>query len=67
MFQQIFLTILESGTCQANPYRMNRAGWKAILQTLWQTSMVGAWTLVTAQAATVRIDTSCQRAVKTSQ
>ena len=44
---------------------MNRAGWKAILRTLWRTSMVGAWTLVTAQAATVRIDTSRAPALKT--
>ena len=43
---------------------MNRAGWKTILRTLWQTSMVGAWTLVTAQAATVRIDTSRAPALK---
>ena len=43
---------------------MNRAGWKAILRTLWQTSMVGAWTLVTAKAATVRIDTSRAPALK---
>ena len=44
---------------------MNRAGWIAILRTLWQTSMLGAWTLVTAQAATVRIDTSRAPALKT--
>ena len=44
---------------------MNRADWKAILRTLWRTAMVGAWTLATAHAATVRIDTSKSPQLKT--
>jgi hypothetical protein len=44
---------------------MNRADWKAILRTLWRTAVVGAWTLATAHAATVRIDTSKSPQLKT--
>lgn len=44
---------------------MNKAGWKAILRALWRTSMIGALALVSAQAATVRIDTSKSPALKT--
>ena len=49
---------------------MNRAGWKAILRSLWRTSVVGALALITvdastAHAATVRIDTSKSPALKT--
>jgi hypothetical protein len=44
---------------------MNKAGWKAILRALWRTSMIGALALVSAQAATVRINTSKSPALKT--